>query len=112
MMEHDMADSPNNMMKNLPVNPHHKVSETFCDSLGSLFFDGQSLRLEFTVGRMDELKPPATMPTGMRHVVARIALTLPAAIDLINQMRTFAGRLTQLAQFEAGFVYFSGLCVA
>jgi hypothetical protein len=92
-MERDMADSPNSMMKNLPINPHHEVSETFCDTLGSIFFDGQSLRLEFTVGRLDEQKPPATTPTGMRHVVARIALTLPAAIDLINQMQMLAGQL-------------------
>jgi hypothetical protein len=105
-MEYEMASSPNDMMKNLPVNPHHEVSETFCDSLGSLFFDGQSLRLEFTVGRMDEMKPPATTPTSMRHVVARIALTLPAAIELINQMRTLAGQLAQsgLIKTEQGQV--------
>src|SRR5258705_1251513 len=88
--ENDMANSPNSIMKNFPVNPHHEISETFCDTLGSLLFDGQTLRLEFTVGRLDEQKLPTTTPTGMRHVVARIALTLPATIDLINQVRAMA----------------------
>lgn len=90
-----MATNPNEMMKNFPLNPHHEIKETFADTLGSVFFDGQALRLEFTVGRMNELKAPATMPTGERHVVARLALTLPCTIDLINQMRSLAGQLSQ-----------------
>jgi hypothetical protein len=101
-----MSSSPTNMIKNLPVSLHHEISETFCDSLGSLFFDGQSLRLELTVARIEEMKPPATTPTGMRHVVARIALTLPAAMELINQMGALAGQLTQsgLTKTEQGQV--------
>jgi hypothetical protein len=90
-----MAAGPNDMTKNFPINPHHEIKETFVDTLGNLFFDGQTLRLDFAVSRMSELKPPATMPAGERHVVARLALTLSCASDLINQMQMLAAQLNQ-----------------
>jgi len=84
-----LAASPNDMMKSFPLNPHHEIRESFVDNVGSLFFDGQILRLEFAVARVNQLEPE-TKPTGERHVVARLALTLPCTIDLISQMRMLA----------------------
>src|SRR5262245_45037597 len=34
-----------------------ELAETFADSITALFFDGQSLRIEFAVSRVDEIKP-------------------------------------------------------
>src|SRR5450830_1109819 len=42
--------------------------ETFADSISGLSFDGQTLRLEFAVTRMDDLKPDAPV-TGRRYPV-------------------------------------------
>jgi hypothetical protein len=37
------------------------VGETFADSITGLVFDGQTLRIEFSVTRVDEVKPDAPM---------------------------------------------------
>jgi hypothetical protein len=42
------------------------VAETFADSVTNLIFDGQSLRIEFGVTRLDEVKPNAPI-TGARY---------------------------------------------
>jgi hypothetical protein len=59
-----------------------------------MLFDGQSLRIEFGVSWVDELK--ANVPTaGRRYPACRLVLTPTAAVDLINRMQQFAAALTQ-----------------
>jgi len=70
------------------------LAETFADSIGNLSFDGQSLRIEFSVTRMDEVKPGAPM-TGRRYPACRLVLTPGAAVELINRMQQVAAALTQ-----------------
>src|SRR4051812_19104506 len=43
-----------------------ECTETFADSINGLFFDGQTLRIEFGITRMDEVKPNTPM-TGRRY---------------------------------------------
>lgn len=60
--------------------------ETFADSLISVVVDGQSLRLEFGVSRLDERK--ADMPlSGRRYPVCRLVLAPAAAAELINKLQ-------------------------
>ena len=68
--------------------------ETFADSISGLSFDGQTLRLEFAVTRMDDVKPDAPV-TGRRYPVCRLVLQPLAAVDLINRMQQVATALTQ-----------------
>jgi hypothetical protein len=70
------------------------TTETFADSITGLFFDGQTLRIEFAVTRIDELKPN-TPVTGRRYPACRVVLPPTAAIDLINRMQQIAAALTQ-----------------
>jgi hypothetical protein len=70
------------------------LAETFADSIGNLSFDGQSLRIEFTVTRMDEHKQGTPM-TGRRYPACRLVLPPGAAVDLINRMQQVAAALTQ-----------------
>jgi len=70
------------------------LAETFADSIGNLAFDGQSLRIEFTVTRMDEVKQNAPM-TGRRYPACRLVLPPGAAVELINRMQQIAAALTQ-----------------
>lgn len=89
-----MADSPPDVTKKLPVVPHHEVRETFADQVGFIICDGSTLKIDFEVVRMNEplaLEPPAKE----RHVVARLALSMSCAIDLINQVGRLAGQLAQ-----------------
>jgi hypothetical protein len=70
------------------------VAETFADTVTSLIFDGQSLRIEFGVTRLDEVKPNAPI-TGRRYTACRLVLPPAAAIDLINRMQQVGAALTQ-----------------
>lgn len=70
------------------------VSETFADAISGLIFDGQTLRIEFAVTRLDEVKPNAPI-TGRRYPICRLALPPGAALDLINRMQQIGVALTQ-----------------
>ncbi len=71
-----------------------ECAETFADSIVSVFFDGQSLRLEFGVSRLDDRKTDAPL-TARRYPACRLVLPPAAAIDLINKMQQIAAALTQ-----------------
>ena len=68
--------------------------ETFADSIVSVFFDGQTMRIEFGITRMDEMKQ-GTPFTGRRYPACRLVLPANAAIDLINKMQQTAAALQQ-----------------
>ena len=69
-------------------------SETFADSINGAYFDGQSLRIEFGITRLDEVKPN-TPVTGRRLPAQRMVLTPMAAIELINRMQQISAALQQ-----------------
>lgn len=71
-----------------------ELAETFADSINSLLFDGQSLRIEFGVLRIEEMKSNVPVK-GARFPACRLVLTPAAAIDLINKMQQVASALTQ-----------------
>jgi hypothetical protein len=68
--------------------------ETFADSITGLSFDGQTLRLEFSSTRMDDVKPD-TPVSGRRYPVCRLVLQPMAAVDLINRMQQVGAALTK-----------------
>jgi hypothetical protein len=76
------------------------VGETFADSITGLVFDGQTLRIEFGVTRVDEVKPDAPI-TGRRYPTSRIVLSLGAAIELVNRMQQIGAALTQAGVAKA-----------
>jgi hypothetical protein len=98
-----MADNPHDKTNKLPVVPHHEVRETFADQVGFMICDGSTLKIDFEVIRMGETTSP---PERERHVVARLALSMSCAIDLINQVSRLAGQLAQsgLIKTEQGQV--------
>jgi hypothetical protein len=65
--------------------------ETFADSIGQWYFDGHTLRIEFLVSRLDGAANGGTAHSGRRRPVCRIALTAPAAVELVQR----AGQLAQ-----------------
>jgi hypothetical protein len=68
--------------------------ETFADAISALSFDGQTLRIEFAVSRLDESKPNAPM-TGRRYPACRLVLPPGAAVDLMQKMQQVAQALIQ-----------------
>ena len=90
------------MAENLPeekfqINPHHEIRETFADQLGTMYFDGTSLRIDLLVTRVDQ---PTSPPTGERHVVSRLALSPRCTIDLINQLNKLSATLAKAGLFK------------
>ena len=76
------------------------IAETFADSISGLVFDGQTLRIEFAVTRLDDVKPGAPL-TGRRYPACRLVLAPTAAIELINRMQQIAAALTQAGVAKA-----------
>jgi hypothetical protein len=72
------------------------LPETFADSIGQWIFDGQNLRIEFTVTRFD---PGGTgeQPTGRRLPAARMVLTPICALELIRQSQQLLAALEKAA---------------
>jgi hypothetical protein len=66
-----------------------------------VFFDDQSLRLDFGVSRLDERKSDAPL-TARRYPVCCLVLPPAAAIDLINKMQQIAAALTQAGLVKTG----------
>jgi hypothetical protein len=71
-----------------------ECGETFADSVNNVFFDGQTMRIEFGVTRMDELKQGQQL-SGRRYPACRLVLPVNAAIELINRMQQTATALQQ-----------------
>ena len=69
-----------------------EVTETFADFVQRIQFDGQTLRLEFAVSRMEDQRPPA-QATGKRYPACRLVLSASAAVDLMNKMQQITAGL-------------------
>jgi hypothetical protein len=72
------------------------LPETFADSIGQWIFDGQNLRIEFTVTRLDPGGAPG-QPTGRRLPAARMVLTPTCAVELIRQCQQLMAALEKAA---------------
>lgn len=66
-----------------------EVTETFADTVQRIQFDGQTLRIEFSVSRIDDAKPS----TGKRYPVCRLVLSTSAGIDLMGKMQQITAGL-------------------
>jgi hypothetical protein len=77
-----------------------EVAETFADFVQRIQFDGQTLRLEFAVTRLDDHRPPAPI-TGKRYTACRLVLSNAAAIDLMNKMQQITAGLIKAGVLKA-----------
>ena len=82
----------------------HDLDETFADSIRSCVFDGQLMRIEFTVSRFDD--PGALGVLEGRQVPAcRLVLNRTAMADLFNRLGQLSNVLKQagvVAEQEGG----------
>src|SRR5436190_1887443 len=77
-----------------------EVTEVFADFVHRIQFDGQTLRFEFCVSRLEEQPPPAT-PTGKRYPACRLVLSAAAAVDLMNKMQQITASLIKAGVLKA-----------
>jgi len=76
------------------------MAETFADSITGLVFDGQTLRIEFGVTRLDDVKANAPR-TARRYPACRLVLSPTTAVELINRMQQIGAALTQAGVMKA-----------
>jgi hypothetical protein len=71
-----------------------EVTETFADFVQRIQFDGQTLRFEFCVTRLDDQRT-GQAATGKRYPACRLVLSPGAAIDLMNKMQQITAGLVK-----------------
>jgi hypothetical protein len=71
-----------------------ECAEIFADSVTSLYFDGQTLRLELGITRFDEVKQNAPL-TARRYPACRLVLSPAGAMELINRTQQIGQALAQ-----------------
>jgi hypothetical protein len=69
-----------------------ELKETFADSINSMVFDGQTLRITFGVTRMTQTGEESA---AYRYPACRLVLTPGAANEMIRQLQQFSTRLTE-----------------
>lgn len=86
-----------------------EISEVFADRLEHLFFDGATVRMEFTVTRTDQAPTPAGQAKGdarqWSYTAARIVLSARGAAEMLNMMQELHGLMLKqgyLQQQEPG----------
>jgi hypothetical protein len=77
-----------------------EIAEIFADFVQRIQFDGQTLRIEFCVSRLEDHKPPAAV-TGKRYPACRLVLSTGAAVDLMNKMQQITAGLIKAGVLKA-----------
>ena len=78
-----------------------EINETFADSIRSCIFDGQVVRIEFTVARFDD---PGVLGVleGKQVPVSRMVLSRTAVGDLFNRLGQLNNAIKQPVSSEPG----------
>jgi hypothetical protein len=77
-----------------------EVVETFADHVQRIQFDGQTLRLEFSVSRLEDQKS-GEAANGKRYPACRLVLSASAAVDLMNKMQQITAGLLKAGVLKA-----------
>jgi hypothetical protein len=93
-----MAEAPKPIQYRYVDRP--EVTEVFADFVHRIQFDGQTLRFEFCVSRVEEQQPSAAA-SGTRYPVCRLVLSTAAAVDLMNKMQQITANLVKAGVLKA-----------
>jgi hypothetical protein len=77
-----------------------QLAETFADSVQTLFFDGQNLRIVFCASRLEEQKGGGR-PHGKRYPTCRLVLSAQGTLELINRIQKISAALAKEGVIKA-----------
>jgi len=77
-----------------------EIAEVFADFVQRIQFDGQTLRFEFCVSRLED-QQPGTPASGKRYPACRLVLSAAAAVDLMNKMQQITASLVKAGVLKA-----------
>ncbi len=69
-----------------------EILETYVDSLWRVYFDGQTIRMDFAVHRLDDPQPQVP-PTGKAFTAARIVMPVAAMVNMLNKLQDVVAQL-------------------
>jgi len=82
-----------------------EVSEVFADRLEHLFFDGTTVRMEFTVTRTDPAQPGSgpvmTEPRQWSYTACRVVLSPRGVAEMLNKMQELQGLMIRNGALQA-----------
>jgi len=78
--------------KNIKYVDIPEVSEIYADTMTKIEADGRGARIEFSVTRMDDIKPPKET-TAKRYPVCRLVLTPEAALKLHDNLQNIVNAM-------------------
>ena len=93
-----MAQAPQAQVK-YQYEDRPEVMETFADFVNRIQFDGQTLRFEFCVTRIED--QASGDPKGTRYPACRLVLSTAAAVDLMNKMQQITASLVKAGVLKA-----------
>jgi hypothetical protein len=93
-----MAQAPQTQVKHEYVD-RPDVNEIFADFVNRIQFDGQTLRFEFCVTRIEDQASGG--PKGTRYPACRLVLSTAAAVDLMNKMQQITANLIKAGVLKA-----------
>src|SRR5580765_7153257 len=77
-----------------------EIAETFADFVNRIQFDGQTLRLEFCVTRIED-QSASEGAKATRYPACRLVLSAAAAVDLMNKMQQITANLIKAGVLKA-----------
>lgn len=77
-----------------------ELTETFADSIGTLSFDGQVMKLEFRTTRQAPITAPGTPPDHIQYPSCRLVLTPKASIELFTKLQAMIEQLEKVGVFK------------
>lgn len=95
-----MAQAPQAQVKYQYVD-RPDIVETFADFVQRIQFDGQTLRFEFCVTRIEDQPASGGGPIGTRYPACRLVLSAAAAVDLMNKMQQITSGLIKAGILKA-----------
>jgi hypothetical protein len=87
-----MAQAPKSPQLQFEYIDRPELAEVFADFVNRVQFDGQTLRFEFCVSRIDDQRPKGGV-TGKRYPSCRLVLSSAAAVDMMNKMQQITASL-------------------
>ena len=76
------------------------IGEVFADSVARVTFDGATLRLEFAVNRLDDVRP-GTQQTGRAVTACRLVLPPAGMLDLLGRLNALINALQSQGVLKA-----------
>jgi hypothetical protein len=95
-----MAQAPKSPQIQYQYIDRPELAEVFADFVNRVQFDGQTLRFEFCVTRIDDHRPEGSI-AGKRYPSCRLVLSASAAVDLMNKMQQITANLVKAGVLKA-----------